>query len=122
MKTIIAGPRSFTSERIFHSIIKKYPSEITEVVCGMARGVDMLGYKWAKENGIPVKEFPADWEKYGKRAGPIRNKEMEQYADAAIIIWDGQSKGTKSMLNIMIKSRKPTWLVKYEQGDATNDK
>jgi len=115
MKTIIAGSRTIQSKKLFDSIIEKYPSPVTEVVCGMAAGVDRLGYDWAVEKGIPVKEFPADWDEYGKGAGPIRNKQMGEYADAAIIIWDGKSRGTKNMMNIMIKLKKPMWLVRTDE-------
>ena len=48
--------------------------------------------------GFEVKIIQADWQKYGKRAGPIRNKEMADYADTLIAFWDGQSRGTKNMI------------------------
>jgi len=72
--------------------------DITEVVSGGASGVDALGERYAHENGIPLKVFPADWAKHGNAAGPLRNKEMAIYADALIALWDGQSKGTRSMV------------------------
>ena len=72
--------------------------EITEVVSGGASGVDALGERYAKENGIPLRIFPADWAKHGNAAGPIRNKEMANYADALIALWDGLSRGTGSMV------------------------
>lgn len=59
---------------------------ITEVVSGKARGVDKCGERWADRNGIPVKDFPADWAKHGNSAGPIRNEAMAEYADALIVI------------------------------------
>jgi len=74
--------------------------EITEVVSGGASGVDALGERYAKENGIPLRIFPADWDKHGNAAGPIRNKQMADYADALIALWDGQSKGTASMVSL----------------------
>ena len=49
---------------------------------------------WAEEHNIPVHHFPAKWEEYGISAGFIRNAEMGDFADAAIIFWDGESKGT----------------------------
>jgi hypothetical protein len=53
---------------------------------------------WARQNDIPVKYFPANWEAYGPKAGPLRNQEMANYADALILIWDGQSPGSRDML------------------------
>lgn len=69
---------------------------ITEVVSGVAHGVDKLGERWAQAHKIPVKQFPAQWNKYGNAAGPIRNREMAEYADALIAVWDGQSRGHKT--------------------------
>ena len=98
MKTIIAGSRNLTPN--ISKIIQESGFDITEVVCGMARGVDMAGYLWAKQNKIPIQEYPADWLTYGKSAGFLRNKAMADYADALIAIWDGYSKGTKHMIDL----------------------
>lgn len=51
--------------------------------------------------------FPADWEKYGRKAGYLRNDQMARYTDVAIILWDGQSRGTKHMIDLMMKYDKP---------------
>lgn len=118
MKTLIAGSRSITDKVLFDSIMEKYVSPISQVVCGMARGVDMLGYHWATQRGIPVKSFPADWQRFGRRAGMVRNIEMAEYVDAAIVIWDGSSSGTKHMLNTIIKLGKPLWLVRTDDDDG----
>lgn len=98
MKTIIAGTRTITSLAIVAEAIKASEFDIAEVVSGGAPGVDALAEKWAEEHGIPVKRFPADWNRYGRRAGPIRNTEMAGYAEALIAVWDGQSRGTKNMI------------------------
>ena len=99
MKVIIAGGRdiSFNSSDMLDKITAQMPS-ITEVVCGGAQGVDHHGKYWAIHNNIPVKEFPADWQTHGKAAGPIRNRQMAEYADALILIWDGKSRGSKNMM------------------------
>lgn len=76
-------------------------SQVTELVCGMARGGDMAGLRWAGQMGLPVKKFPADWNKHGKRAGFIRNREMAEYADIGVGFWDGESKGTQNMITEM---------------------
>jgi hypothetical protein len=68
--------------------------------------VDQIGEDWAREHNIPVKQFLAQWNIHGKSAGPIRNKEMAEYADALIAFWDGQSKGTKNMIEQMDKLNK----------------
>lgn len=102
MKTIIAGSRNHvTYDEVLQAMIEcPWTFEITEVVSGKARGVDTMGEQWAKENNIPIKEFPADWKKFGKKAGYIRNIEMADYSDALICVWDGVSKGSFHMINI----------------------
>ncbi len=113
MKVIIAGPRHmpFSMYPLIQRAVDRAPFPVTEVVCGLANGADTFGKKWAYENKIPVKEFPADWDKYGKRAGPIRNREMAEYADALIVfIWDG-SRGSANMLRTMQDFNKPCYAV-----------
>lgn len=105
MKTIVAGSREFNDRDAVFVAIKELGFVITELVTGECRGVDRLGEEWADANGIRKKEFPADWEKYkrpfGKNpAGAIRNRQMAEYADALIAVWDGVSPGTTSMINL----------------------
>jgi len=97
MKVIIAGCRHIEDFDLVLGMAECFP--ITEVVSGGAKGVDYLGEVYASSCGIPLKKFSADWNKHGKAAGPIRNGEMAEYADALIAIWDGRSKGTKDMIN-----------------------
>lgn len=86
--------------------LKRAPFEITEVVSGACKeGVDRLGEEWAGRKGIPVKRFPADWNQYGRRAGPLRNREMAKYADALIAIWDGESRGTRNMIDEALREK-----------------
>lgn len=104
MKVIIAGGREITdyktvSDGIIEALREWGRPAVTEVVSGKARGVDTLGERWANNHGIRVKPFPADWGQYGKVAGFMRNQQMADYADALIAIWDGQSRGTKDMID-----------------------
>ena len=98
MKTIIAGGRDIEDYDAVVTAVELSGFEITEVVSGAARGVDSLGERWAEEHGIHVKQFPARWEKHGRKAGPLRNEEMAKYADALIAVWDGASRGTENMI------------------------
>lgn len=96
MKVIIAGSRSIDSMALVERAVAESGFQITEVVCGMARGVDSLGAAWALANGIPVKEFPADWS-VGRQGGIMRNIAMADYADALIAITEG-TPGTAHMI------------------------
>jgi hypothetical protein len=120
MKVIIAGSRHmpFESYPLIGRAVARFEQftgrKITEVVCGEAKGADTLGKKWAFcENTprIPVKSFPADWDTYGKGAGPIRNREMAEYAEGLIVfIWDS-SRGSANMLQQMQDLDKPCYVV-----------
>lgn len=104
MKTIIAGSRDIVDANLVRRVIEQsgFEPEITEVVWGMAPGVDELGKRWGHYRHIPVKPFPAKWKRpdgtTNRAAGFIRNQEMANYADALIAIWDGMSPGTADMI------------------------
>lgn len=97
MKTIIAGWRDYHDPDLILQAVSQIDWRITEVVCGEGPGTDQLGKQWALDNGIPVTSFPANW-KLGRGAGPIRNQQMADYADALIAIPHPNSKGTKDMI------------------------
>lgn len=96
-KLIIAGGRNYILHRhdirLLDLILEKH--NIVEVVSGGCSGADLCGERWAEENYIKIKRFPADWDKYGKAAGPIRNREMAEYADIVALFPGGN--GTESM-------------------------
>lgn len=98
MKTIIAGSRTISDLAIVEKAVFDSGFKITEVVSGGARGVDNLGEKYAANNNLPLKLFRADWKRLGKSAGYVRNREMAGYAAALVAVWDGESKGTKNMI------------------------
>jgi len=103
MKLIIAGSRTIhLSVSDLDTIIQTYfdVSKITEVVSGKARGIDQTGIDWAVTKGIPVTEFIPDWSSKGKAAGHIRNREMGDYADEALVIYNGSS-GSQGMIDYM---------------------
>jgi hypothetical protein len=103
MKVIIAGGRDVTNYAYVEAAAKESGFDITEVVSGCARGADTLGEMWAKANSLHIKKFPADWDNLGKKAGHVRNCQMGDYADALIALWDGESRGTKHMIDYATK-------------------
>lgn len=112
MKVIIAGSRTITDKHkvypIFSKILTYLVSQLSsplniEIVSGGARGIDTLAESFAELWKISFKKFPANWDKYGKSAGYIRNVEMADYADVLIAVWDGKSKGTSHMIDIAKK-------------------
>lgn len=109
-RIIIAGSRSFTDYHKFKQIFSGLFPVVgyIQIVSGTARGADQLGERYAEKWNIPLKRFPADWDKHGKAAGHIRNQEMAEYADVLVAFWDGESKGTKSMIDKALKEKLET--------------
>jgi hypothetical protein len=103
MKVIIAGSRAFTDYQKLKKECNQFLQEQTniEIVSGdHYKGADKLGIKYANERGLDLIKFPADWDSYGKAAGPKRNSKMASYADALIAFWDGKSRGTNNMIQL----------------------
>lgn len=114
---IIAGTRTFLDYDLLCSKCDRFFSRIkpTAIICGEACGADKLGKRYAEEHDIPVMSFPADWDKYGKVAGYIRNKQMAAHADALIVFWDGKSKGTRNMITIAKENGLQCRIVLYKK-------
>ncbi len=118
MKLIVAGGRDFVNTQVMITVLmdlveKGKIDPNPELVCGMARGADILAFRLWKSANMQIHVFPAEWDTYGKSAGFRRNKEMGEFADAAVCFWDGKSKGTKHMIDIMNRLNKPVYVVRY---------
>ena len=120
MRCIIAGGRDFNDYERLKKVMDNCPYEITEVVCGKARGADSLGEKWALERGVHVEYFVPDWEGLGRRAGFARNADMAEYAckdgvEQALLVafWDKKSKGTEHMIDLATKKGMLVKVFKY---------
>ena len=103
-RIIVAGCRYYEDydeakayiEMCIKNIRKKYTLIF---LSGGCRGADMLGERYAKENGFSIERYPADWQKYGKSAGPKRKLQMAKACDYVICFWDGKSHGTASIIS-----------------------
>lgn len=103
-KIVVAGSRHFEDYNIAKQYIEECISDIKKdnelvFLYGMCKGADLLGEKFAKENGYQIESYPAEWKTYGRAAGPKRNEKMAQLCDFVICFWDGNSRGTKSMID-----------------------
>lgn len=116
-KVIIAGSRTFSNFDLLIDYCDEKLNEFyfdkVELVGGGAKGADYLGKEYAKLRGYKYREFSADWDKYGYAAGPIRNREMAEYADVLILFWDGKSRGSASMLREAMKRKIRVFEVLY---------
>ena len=118
-KVIIAGSRGFSNYKLLREQCNKFLREKRKtsniiIVSGHARGADTLGEKYAQDEGFVLEIYPAQWKKLGKQAGYRRNEQMAEVADALIAFWDGSSKGTKHMIDIMNEKNLLVRVVEYE--------
>lgn len=107
-RVIIAGSRSFFDYHLLCAHADRMLSQVSMtheivIVSGGARGADRLGETYAKDKGYRVVIYPAKWDVYGKRAGYVRNEQMAKNADALIAFWDGESMGTRHMIDLAAK-------------------
>lgn len=143
VKIIIAGSQTFKDYDMLHrhchkifaflSKEKILTGSITtdiqnmEIISGTAKGADTLGERFAKQYHIPIKQFPAKWNTYGKRAGYLRNKEMAEYAKdeksygILIAFWDTKSKGTRHMIDLALDNNLRIFIVDINQDKLIHD-
>lgn len=120
-RIIVCGGVDFTDRTLCFRELNRllaYYGKI-EIVSGHARGADTLGEEYAKEHNIRLAVFPADWKRYGRVAGPIRNKQMLQYASeqspVVIAFWNGTSPGTRNMIQLAEKAGAEVHIVRYDK-------
>ena len=119
-RVIIAGTRSFNDYELLRNscnnlLSEKQRTHTVVVISGTARGADQMGERYARERGFQLRRFPADWEQYGKSAGHIRNAKMADNADALIAFWDGESKGTKNMIDNARRKGLAVRVIQYQK-------
>lgn len=116
-KIIVAGSRGLTDYEFVKTELDKLlpKNKKVEIVCGGARGADALGKQYAAEHNLSCHTMNAEWNKYGRRAGYIRNQAMAEYADKVIVFWDGKSNGSRHMINIANEKKMPLRIIRYEE-------
>ena len=119
-RVIIAGTRDFSDYQLLRDKCDAILSSKRQdcniiIVSGTARGADRLGERYAKERGFQLRQFPADWLNDEKKAGPIRNAKMADNADALIAFWDGESRGTKNMINNARRKGLAVRVIQYQK-------
>lgn len=115
MKAIITGSKDFNSIESMEECIESLGLDpITEVICCGSKGADTVGANWAMKHNIPVKVYLPKWDEYGYAAALIRNNLIAKYTDILIAFWDGESPGTKNIINIMYNLGKEVYTFKYK--------
>ena len=111
VKLAIVGSRSFADYQRLKSIAAEF--DPSAIVSGGARGTDLLAQSYAYEAGLQLIVFAPEWQRYGRAAGPIRNRKIIQAADQVLAFWDGSSHGTQSAIKIAQKAGKPIHVVRF---------
>ena len=110
MKITIGGCRDYSDYSQFKEFVDEYIEQLnTEeiiIISGHCSGVDMMAERYAEEKGLKTEIFPADWKRYGRAAGPVRNKTMVDNCDRVIAFWDNKSRGTASLIKYAEKMGK----------------
>ena len=101
LSVAIVGSRAYArpaAVRVVAALVHKHPG--CEVVSGGARGVDSIAAAAAREAGLAVREFPADWARLGRGAGLVRNRAIVEAAQVVVAFWDGRSRGTAHTIGL----------------------
>ena len=110
MKLAIIGSRTITSVNLSDYL----PADVTEIVSGGARGIDTVAAVYARDHDIPLTEFLPDYPRYGRGAPLKRNAQIADYADGALVFWDGSSRGTMHTVELFQNRGKPVTLIRME--------
>ena len=102
MKVALIGSRAVVVDRIGDHLTLE-----DEVVSGGAVGVDSCAARYAREHGMKLTEFLPQYERYGRAAPIVRNRQIVEYADRIIAFWDGKSRGTQSVIQYAKRIGKP---------------
>lgn len=116
---LIVGSRGYTDYASFKAKCDALLDRKTdiEIVSGGASGTDAMAERYAHELGCSLQIFPAEWSRYGKRAGYVRNREMHSYISTfpergVIAFWDGQSKGTAQSFTLAKEFDNPIRIIR----------
>ena len=119
-RVVVCGGLSFTDQETCFTSLDRIldGKEDIEIVSGHARGADALGEKYAMMHSLELTVFKADWKRYGRGAGPIRNKQMVDYAKAehgiVVAFWNGTSRGTRNTIELARKAGLEIHIISYE--------
>ena len=102
MKVAVVGSRNV----IIDNLQNYLPENTTEIVSGGAKGIDSCARNYAIQNNIHITEFLPDYKRYNRGAPLKRNQQIVDYANEIIVFWDGQSKGSKFVIDYCNKKDK----------------
>lgn len=116
MKVAIVGSRGWSDRFAIKEYVRKFP-EGTVVVSGGAKGADQIGVRFAKERGLQTEVILPEWDRLGKQAGIIRNREIISRVEMVIAFWDGSSKGTKHSIDLALAAENVHTVIVVKEKD-----
>ncbi len=113
---IVAGGRDFDDYQLMSEVLDDYFTDKADarIISGMAHGADALAIRYADEHKMTKVLFPANWKRHPRRAGFLRNEDMLEVATHLVAFWDGESHGTKHMIDIAKEKGIPIKIINYE--------
>ena len=101
MRLLVCGGRDFADRAMVDSWLDflHYQVQIDVLIHGNASGADSLAAQWAERHQVKVEPFPADWERHGRAAGPIRNERMIRYGKPDLVLAFPGGRGTANMID-----------------------
>lgn len=111
-RVAVVGSRNFSN----YTILKRYLLDYFYpffLISGGAKGADSLAQRFAENKHLDMKIFHPNWDKYGKRAGFLRNKKIVKNCDVVVAFWDGESKGTKNTIDLAKEAGKKVYIVMF---------
>ena len=126
MKLIVTGGRDYNNYELVDKVLTQvynemFPNQIVAVVQGNAKGADALGKRWALANNIPCEEFDADWQRYGKAAGVMRNQEMLDESQPCVVVAFPGGRGTFDMMRRTKQAGVELSVVKDQEDEMDRD-
>ena len=113
MDIAIVGSRTFNNYPLLAEYLNYFGRDIDKIISGGAKGADALAEDYAENNGLECTVLKPDWNKFGKRAGFIRNQKIIDACDMVVAFWDGKSKGTKDSIGKAKLAKKPTFIIYF---------
>ncbi len=117
MKLAIVGGRTFNDysllEKTFYNHFTKHGISEIVIISGGAKGADSLAFQFAENHRLEMRVYPAEWDKFGKSAGFIRNQTIVDNCDMVLVFWDGVSRGTADTIEKAKRAKKPTFIIYF---------
>lgn len=111
-RVAVVGSRSFENFKLLDAYLYEYFYPF-RLISGGASGADSLAEEFARRRNLKKKIYKANWDKYGKGAGFIRNKKIVKNCDVVVAFWDGESKGTKNTIDLAKEAGKKVYVVMF---------